>query len=1087
MCKKRSRRTLRGKCSVSPFIQPPPFYFRYRQSPEWASWLSKINNFIKTSSKPQLITLSSGNFVDSRPKFPIRIGHVDVLGLVDTGANRSILGQSAWDKLSSLFSNFLQSSSLSVSTADGRFHNILGEICLPFIGCSREGSFSFLVVPSIQTPLILGVDFCTRFQLKLDFAEHPARIETLNTIEVPEHLTPNDFERLQPIIDKFKNLSLLPRSRTSIVTHHIDTGTSLPFRQRQYPLSPAMMRHLNSELDSMLSDGVVEPSTSPYCSPVLLVKKKSGEYRFCFDGRRLNSVTVRDAYPLPRVDYILDRLRDCKFISTIDLKSAFWQISLSSESKPKTAFAVPGRGLFQFTVLPFGLADSSKTMQRVLDTVFGPELTPYVFGYIDDVVLISETFEQHLNLLNEVYDRLVRANLIVNFDKCHFCKPSLKYLGYIVSQEGLSTDPEKVAAVADFPRPATVTQIKRFVGLVGWYRRFIPDFSTLTAPITALMQGKRKSNPIEWTSDAEASFNEIKKRLSSAPVMAAPDFAREFIVQTDASNTGVGAVLSQVIDGVERPIAYASKTLTKTQRNYTVTERECLSAVWAVDHFRPYIEGTHFVLFSDHASLLWLRNLKDPVGRLARWAMKLSQYDFDLSHRPGKLNVVADALSRTEVAVVDVSLPVSDKWYTRIESGVTQCPERYPLFQLRDGRLYHHSRTQPEPVTNVDPWKLVLPSKYRSEALAECHDLPTASHLGINKTYNRLADLYYWPGMKRDALLYVSRCRVCAAHKVDNKQPAGTMGIMKKVCYPFQMLAIDFLGPLPRSTSGNQYILVVVDVFTKYVFLKPFSRATSKKVIKYLEDEIFLVFGVPQTIVCDNGSQFISKEFKAFAERYKVRNIFYNARYFPQNNPAERVNRVVITALSSYLHENHRLWDVNLPKIAQALRLAKHDATGNSPAFLNFGRMVPLSGNYYGTFDPEKDPLEISPSTNYVEDLKKFNATYKKVTENLKRAYVRSAQYYNLRRREVQYAVGDRVWKRTFPQSNAAVHFSAKLAPKFIPCIVTKKIGSATYQLKDLNNQDLGVWHVQHLKPDLSSFNDDDEVTERPDTNGQQE
>ena len=1067
--------------SVIQSLPRPKNYHKFRKTPEWSDWLSKIKNFSRSSDKPHNLNIIIGSSNDLRPIVQIQLGHLEFSALVDTGATRSIIGASAWDRLSHIFSPCLRSCSFSVSTADGTNQLILGEISLPFSGFNKSDLHDFIVVPSVTTPVILGVDFCRSHQLKFDFSDAATDKVKIEVASMATNLDLGKLDSLKEIINKFKMLSELPATRTDIMSHHIDTGEAKPFRLRQYPLSPALMRCLNEELNRMLGDGIVEPCQSPWSSPVLLVKKKSGEYRFCFDGRRLNSVTVRDAYPLPRVEQILDRLRDAKFLSTLDLRQAFWQIPLDEESKPKTAFSIPGRGLFQYNVLPYGLADSPKRMQRLIDHVFGPALEPYVFGYIDDLIVATNSYEEHIKVLNEVYRRLSDANLVVNFEKCNFCRPSLKYLGYVVSQDGLQTDPEKVSAVENFPRPETVTQIKRFVGLVGWYRRFIPDFSTLTAPITALMHQKRKSNPISWTTEAEAAFMEIKSRLASSPVLATPDFTKEFIIQTDASAYGVGAVLSQVLDGQERPIAYASKTLTKSQRNYTVTERECLGVLFGVEKFRPYVEGTHFQVVTDHSSLLWLRNLKDPVGRLCRWAIKLSQYDFDISHRRGKLNVVADALSRQEVAVVDIALPVEDKWYARILSGVLQVPERYPLYQIRDGKLYHHSTSQLDSFTNLDAWKLVLPKNYRSEALAECHDHPTAAHLGINKTIHRLADWYYWPGMRRDALLYVSRCRVCAAFKVDNKQPAGTMGVMKKVCYPFQMVSVDFLGPLPRSTSGNQFLLVVVDVFSKYVLLKPFSRATSKKVVKFLEDEVFLVFGVPQTIVCDNGSQFISRDFRALAESYKIRNIFYNARYHPQNNPAERVNRVVITALSSYLHENHRLWDAKLPQIAQALRLAKHDATGFSPAFLNFGRMVPVSGNYYGTPNPDDGPQEVTSPLTYAEDLSKFNNAYKKVTANLRDAYVRSANYYNLRRREVNFSAGDRVWKRTFPQSNAAEYFSAKLAPKYIPCIVTRKIGNVTYQLKDLDNHDLGVWHVQNLKPDLSSFDDETQVTEHID------
>jgi len=1077
---KRLRHRTRGNSHAIPLMPLPSFYHKYRFSPSWSAWLSKVRGFCKFSSVSQFSSLHTLS-TDNRPLVNINIGNFNFIALIDTGANRSLIGGLAWNQLRSCYGHCLKPVHFEVFTADGSQQSVLGSIQLPVSSCDRVGEFNFLIVPTITHSIVIGADFCAAFNLELKFTSNKINICPIKadvSIDSTDH---SEVLILNQMIDAFKTLSTDSTSRTTIMLHHIDTGSAQPFRLRQYPFSPAMLRHLYAELDRMLSEGVVEPSDSPWCSPVLLVKKKSGDFRFCFDGRKLNQVTVKDAYPLPRIDHILDRLRDAKYLSTIDLRQAFWQIPLDSESKPKTAFAIPGRGLFNFTVLPFGLANSPKVMQRMIDKIFGPELEPFIFCYIDDIVISTSSFEKHIEVLSEVFRRLKTANLTINFDKCHFCKPSLKYLGYVVDKDGLHTDPEKVAAVSDYPLPTTVTQIKRFLGLVSWYRRFIPEFSSLTSPITALTHGKRKSNPIAWNSEAELAFDEIKQRLASSPVLATPDFSREFTIQTDASNYGVGAVLSQQVDGIDHPIAYASKTLTKAQRNYSVTERECLGVLFGIEKFRPYIEGTHFSVVTDHSSLMWLRDMKDPVGRLCRWAIKLSQFDFDLIHRSGTLNVVADALSRIEANVIEVSLPVADNWYARVLSGVTQYPERYPLYQLRNGKLYYHRASFETPMTNLDPWKLVLPRKYRAAAFEECHASPTAAHLGIDKTYHRLSELYHWPGMRRDTLLYVSSCKVCAAHKADNKLPAGIMGVTKKVCYPFQMLAIDFLGPLPRSSSGNQYLLVVVDVFSKNVFLKPFSRATSQKVVKYLEEDIFLLFGIPQTLVCDNGSQFVSKQFSALAAKYNVRNIFFNARYHPQNNPAERVNRVVVTAISSFLHENHRAWDQELPKIAQALRLAKHEATGYSPAFLNFGRAIPMSGNFYGTLRDMDHPQKIQQARDYAQDLCKLDSIYKKVVENLRRAYVHAANHYNLRRRDVIYKVGDRVWKRDFPQSNAAAFFSAKLAPKYVPCIVTKKTGNVTYQLSDPDGRDLGVWHVQRLKPDLSTFDDDVSHTDADD------
>lgn len=350
---------------------------------------------------------------------------------------------------------------------------------------------------------------------------------------------------------------------------------------------------------------------------------------------------------MPLIDSIINKLREARYITSIDLKSAFHQIPLDVSSPPKNAFAVYGRGLFEYKVMPFGLSNSPKTMVRLMDQIIGPCLEPFVFSYMDDIIIVTPTFSTHLEILRQVYQRLKTANLTINLKKSKFCRPSLSYLGFIVDQHGLRTDPAKVSAIVDYPTPKTTTEIKRLIGLVSYYRRFVKDFSTLSSPITDLLHGRKKGQPITWTPEAEKAFQEIKHRLSSSPILSSPDFSKPFFIQCDASNTGVGAVLYQQDDGLEHPIAYTSKTLNKCQRKYTTTEKELYSIVVAIETFRKYIEGTHFTVETDHASLIWLHNLSNHCGRLARWAVKLSQFDFNIIHRKGSFNVVADALSRS--------------------------------------------------------------------------------------------------------------------------------------------------------------------------------------------------------------------------------------------------------------------------------------------------------------------------------------------------------------------------------------------------------------------------------------------------------
>ena len=368
----------------------------------------------------------------------------------------------------------MKGSSLMIKGVGGSLEPPLGEINLPVIFGNRSVNLPFLILPYSVEPVILGADFCHNMNLKLSFSGNEVSVNPLSCINTELNLSEDQRQQLQVVVSNFSTLVHDKLTKTSIMTHSIDTGDAKSFRCRQYPFSPALMRQLNVELDNMLKDGIISPCSSPWSSPVLMVKKKTGDYRFCFDGRKLNEVTVQDSYPLPRIEQLLSKLSHSKFLSSIDLKSAYWQIGLDEQSKPKTAFVIHGRGQFSFNVLPFGLSDSSRRMQRLMDCIFGPSLEPHILCYQDDLIIATDTFEEHIEVLNTVVERLRLANLTVNLEKCNFCRPSLPFLGYIVDEAGLHPDPDKVRAMVDFPRPTTVTQVKRFIGLIGWYRRFIP-------------------------------------------------------------------------------------------------------------------------------------------------------------------------------------------------------------------------------------------------------------------------------------------------------------------------------------------------------------------------------------------------------------------------------------------------------------------------------------------------------------------------------------------------------------------------------------------------------------------------------------
>lgn len=1048
---------------------------------DWQKWLSTVKHFYRFLPTMNPICVTKPN--DNRPYFNVQISGVKILALVDSGSSASVLGSSGYYLLQKLKIPIQYENYFNVTTADGTSQNVLGYISVPVCLNDVSKIMKILVIPSMTHTLILGVDFLKEFQIHVNFKDltynSPISLCTVNTIQTVHDLSSDDKKALDKVVNMFSEIAPSDRlGLTHLISHTIDTGDAKPIRQRQYPLSPVMQQHLNTELEKMLEMGVIQPSRSPWSSPLWLVEKRSGEYRVCFDGRKVNSVTVDDSYPMPLIDSILNKLRDAKFLTSIDLKNAFFQIPLDPASRPKTAFAVYGKGLFEFCTMPFGLSNAPKTMARLMDQVIGPSLEPFCFCYLDDIIIATPDFSTHLDVLKQVFTKLKEANLTVNLKKCQFCRPSLSFLGFVVDHQGLRTDPEKVTAILNYSVPKNTTEIKRLIGLVSWYRRFIKDFSTICSPISDLLHGRKKGQPITWTPEANQAFEEIKRRLTSAPVLASPDFTKPFFIQCDASNTGVGSVLYQESDGIDHPIAYASRTLNKCERKYSVTEKELIAVIFSIEKFRSYVQGSRFTVETDHASLLWLTNISNPTGRLARWAIRLSQFNFNIIHRKGKHNIVADALSRsiTETAVLDLNKLIPDKWYNTMLTKVQGNPEKYPSYRVKNNILYKHIFNNHSLVSNVTDWKIVVPTKNRSEIFYMFHDDPTAGHFGVSKTLFRIMELYYWPNIRKEVYKYVRKCPICAANKSSNLPRAGLMGAYRNINFPFQLISADLLGPYPRSKNGNQYVLVVVDWFTKFVLVRPLFKATSAAIIKFLENDVFLIYGVPQIFACDNGTQFTSREFKLFIDKYKVQKVWYNAKYHPQINHTERVNRVIVTAIRSYVNKNHKTWDVSIYQVAQAIRLAKHDITGYPPAFLNFARNIPLTGDYYGKIAENADNmLSIGEKNQLIDDVQELPRLYVDIRKRLRQAYERNVKHYNLRKRPLRFYPGDRVWKKNYTLSNAANDYSSKLAPKYIQCNVKRVISKLVYELSDLEGNNLGNWHVKDLKENYVELDSDDD------------
>lgn len=476
------------------------------------------------------------------------------------------------------------------------------------------------------------------------------RLKTITNLLRLDHLNQEEKDSIINICHEFNQIFHLEGDRlssTNTVLHEIPVTSQIPINSKTYRYPEVHKDEVNKQITKMLEQNIIEPSTSPWNSPVWVVPKKmdaSGEkkWRIVIDYRKLNEITIGDSYPLPNISDILDQLGHSKYFSVIDLTSGFHQIEMSPKDASKTAFSTP-TGHYQFKRMPFGLKNSPASFQRLMNTVLAGIQNIKCFVYLDDIVVFADNLENHNKKLKEIFSRLSQFNLKIQPDKCEFLRKEVAYLGHIITEQGVKPCPEKIAAVLNFSTPKSPKEIKSFLGLAGYYRKFIPNFSKITLPLVKLL---RKNVNYEWTSLQQSAFENLKLLLCSEPVLQYPDFTKEFYLTTDASNYAIGAVLSQNDPPNDLPIAYASRTLNKAESNYSTTEKELLAIIWSVKHFRPYLYGKKFTIITDHKPLTWLFNVKDPGSRLIRWRLALEEYEYEIKYKSGKTNVIADSLSR---------------------------------------------------------------------------------------------------------------------------------------------------------------------------------------------------------------------------------------------------------------------------------------------------------------------------------------------------------------------------------------------------------------------------------------------------------
>ena len=859
--------------------------------------------------------------------------------------------------------------------------------------------------------------------------------------------------------------------------------------------TPTAFREVEEqEVQRMLDLGVIRPSISPWASAVVLVKKKDGSTRFCIDYRSLNKVVVKDCYPLPRVDDCLDSLSCSNYFSCMDLASGYWQLPVHEDDKPKTAF-VTKSGLYEFNVLPFGLTNAASTFERCMESVLRGCQWKTCLIYLDDVIVFSRSFTEHIQRLSEVLEKLQDAGLKLKPSKCHFFQKSVVFLGHLVSNHGVTTDPAKIEVLQQWPVPKNIRDVRSFLGFCSYYRRYVPHFYEVSSPLSNLTKSESRKS-FKWTSECQESFDKLIDNLSTACTLAYPRDEGLFILDTDASEIGIGATLSQLqgtdkendfpkkqqtslekkFGGEEKVISFGSRSLSKEERNYCVTRKELLAIVYFMNYYRHYLLGRKFLVRSDHHALQWIFKLKDPSGQMARWQEQLANFDFEILYRPGRQHSNADGLSRipwdqigdpitppcnlckkcekqenctTLIAAIQTRSARHDQNGNESQSGprdqnwicgytpqeLKQLQEKDPIISV----ILNHKDVSAERPTasqmaRSNPavrnlwllWdslerldgvlyrvdgrskRLVLPISLKKEVIYSLHNSLLSGHLGVKKVYRKALTQFYWYQMREDIQTYIASCSMCGRNKKTSKKPRAPLSHLP-VGAPMDRISTDLFGPLPITPRQNKYVLLLTDLYSKWVELLPIPDATAETCARVILNEFIARFGCPLSIHSDQGRNYESDLFQELCQLLEIKKTRTSPRHPSGNGQVECFNKTLITLIRAYLKGKQSNWDLYLGSLAGAYRATPHESTGFTPNCVMFGRENRMPADLlFGS--------PVAKETTYGDHINRVKqnicTTYALVSKHLQKAAIRQEENYNLRVAFHPYKIGDLVYYR---------------------------------------------------------------------------
>jgi hypothetical protein len=870
----------------------------------------------------------------------------------------------------------------------------------------------------------------------------------------------------------------LPPNREIEFTIDLVPGTQ-PIHKAPYRMAPTELKELKEQLEELLDRGFIRPSVSPWGAPVLFVKKKDGSMRLCIDYRELNRVTIRNKYPLPRINDLFDQLKEASVFSKIDLRSGYHQLKVREDDVQKTAIRTR-YGHYEFMVMPFGLTNAPSVFMDLMNRVFHKYLDQFVVVFIDDILIYSSNHHEHKEHLKKVLDILREEKLYAKLKKCEFWLEKVTFLGHVISGNGVEVDPSKIEAVVKWERPTNVQEIHSFLGFAGYYRRFVEGFSVLSGPLTALI---KKNTRYVWNDECEASFQELKRRLVTAPVLTLPSNKEGFVIFSDASYKGLGCVLMQQ----GKVIAYASRQLKNHERNYPTHDLELAVVVFALKIWRHYLYESKCEVYTDHKSLKYIFTQKDMNMRQRRWIELIKDYDCCILYHPGKANVVADAFSRKSRGKTSNSMAGLDQlakqfgmiqFDTRSTTGgmslaaftiQPMLTDRIKVAQEKDPELKelrekasqgeaHGFNVASNGLLRTNDSRMVLPKddKLRTEILEEAHKTQYTVHPGSTKMYQDLKKIYWWSGMKRDIAEYVARCATCQQVKAKHQQPAGPLQPLSIPEWKWDQIAMDFVVGLPRVPSGQDAIWVIVDRLTKSAHFVPYNMNDSmQKMAELYIREIVRLHGVPVSITSDQDPRFTSKFWRGLQEAMGTK-LNFSTAYHPQTDgQSERTIQILEDMLRLCVLDFKGNWIRFLPLVEFAYNNSFQATIGMAPYEALYGRKCrsPLYWDEVG----EKQLL----GPEIVQDTKDKITL---IRGRMLTAQSRQKSYADQHRRKLEFEVGSQVFLKVSPMKGV-IRFGkkGKLSPRYIgPFEVRETVGPVAYRVA-LPPELAGVHDVFHV------------------------